>query len=662
VQGLAAATAVQPDVRLPEIVAARMVDDQLDIRLAAPHPTPPPGPWTVDESGCWWSIRVGDDLPAAATDADQQLAPYPTLVAVGHDQTGGNWLLDLESAGALALTGDPGRCLDLGRFIAAELAVNAWSDQLTVTMVGFGAELVPLNPDRLRYTDDLNSAASLLAGDLRTVLEARATVGIDVLSGRMRGVAGDSWMPQVLLVAPQVTHVGADDGTLERLLTSLREHPERTAVAVVLVGEQESTWSAMVPAAIAADGSLSIPGLGLQMTAQQLPAEQVGALGSLLAHASMVTDSPMPAAAGSKPYERFVDAAGGLRPEFTLPRAPLGPATPTLVPAGATAITIRTAPSEIVVGSATSVLPYADEAYLRDGATTEQDLQALAPRVDDERRAAIIAANASLDVDLADWRDQHSMTPKLILLGPVELRAHGTRPPKRISYYTEVAAFLATRDHGATAEQVAAAFEVSMTSIYSRLTVVRNWLGTNPATGEKYLPDSTKSDAGQARGVGVYECDGLLVDAELFRRLRARGEALGGDEGIAYLEAALSLVEGPPFDHLRPGGYGWLADKPLDHYLAAGIVDVAHTVHLHHLHAGNLEQARTAAETAQKAAPYEDTPRLDLVAVMRATGHSEEADRYLREEICNRSEDGEAPDDLPERTEAVVREWQSRAS
>ena len=201
-----------------------------------------------------------------------------------------------------------------------------------------------------------------------------------------------------------------------------------------------------------------------------------------------------------------------------------------------------------------------------------------------------------------------------------------------------------------------------MTSIYSRLTVVRNWLGTNPATGAKYLPDSTKSDAGQARGVGVYESDGLLVDAELFRRLRARGEALGGEDGIDYLEAALSLVQGPPFDHLRPGGYGWLADTPLDHYLAAGIVDVAHTVHLHHLHAGNLEQARTAAETAQKAAPYEDTPRLDLVAVMRAAGHSEEADRYLREEICNRSEDGEAPDDLPERTEAVVREWQSRAS
>jgi hypothetical protein len=47
---------------------------------------------------------------------------------------------------------------------------------------------------------------------------------------------------------------------------------------------------------------------------------------------------------------------------------------------------------------------------------------------------------------------------------------------------------------------------------------------------------------------------------------------------------------------------------------------------------------------------------------MRAAGHGEEADRYLREEICNRSDDGEAPDDLPQRTQALVCAWQSRAS
>jgi hypothetical protein len=371
----------------------------------------------------------------------------------------------------------------------------------------------------------------------------------------------------------------------------------------------------------------------------------------------------MPAAGGSKPYERFVDAAGALRPEFTLPRGTRGPVAPA---AGPTSIVIRPASPETPdpggTGWATSVLPHDDEAYLCDGATTREDLQALAPRVDETRRAAIVAADETLDTDLAAWRDPVSLTPKLVLLGPVELRAHGQRPPKRIGYYTEIAAFLATREHGATAEQIAAAFDVATATIYNRLHVVRKWLGIDPLTGSKYLPDSTKSDSGKARGLGVYECDRLLVDADLFRRLRARGEALGEHAGIACLQAALSLVLGPPFDQAREGGYGWLADTPLHHYLTAGIVDVAHTVHLHHLHDGNLEQARAAAETALRAAPYEDTPRLDLVAVMRAAGHGEEADRYLRDEICNRSEDGEAPDDLPQRTQALVRAWQSRAS
>jgi LysM repeat protein len=60
------AISAQMGARLPDVVAARMVDDQLDLRLAAPHPTPPPAPWTADESGCWWSIRTGDELPISS--------------------------------------------------------------------------------------------------------------------------------------------------------------------------------------------------------------------------------------------------------------------------------------------------------------------------------------------------------------------------------------------------------------------------------------------------------------------------------------------------------------------------------------------------------------------------------------------------------------------
>src|SRR5664279_3025830 len=71
---------------------------------------------------------------------------YPTLVSVGYTTVGEEWLIDLEQCGALIVDGDPDRCLDLARFIAAELAHNVWSDHLTVTVAGqLDAELVELN-------------------------------------------------------------------------------------------------------------------------------------------------------------------------------------------------------------------------------------------------------------------------------------------------------------------------------------------------------------------------------------------------------------------------------------------------------------------------------------------------------------------------------------
>ena len=677
-RSLSAATAGQPDARLPEVVAVRMVGDQLDVRLVEAHPTAPPAPWTVDDSGCWWSVSVGDELPVSDDNAEQYLAPYPTLVAVGHEDSGARWLLDLESAGALALTGDPERCLDLGRFIAAELAVNAWSDQLSVTMVGFGEDMVPLNPDRLRHTADLDSAAAALQGELATAVQASGNVGLDVLTARMRTVAGDSWMPHVLLVAPHIARAEDSDDKLAQLLIAVRAQPDRSTVAVVLAGDQTHTPGVARQVSISADGRLDIPGLGLDMTAQQMPAEHVVAFGRLLRRASRLGDEPMPASTGSKPYDRFIDAGGALLPEVTLPRAAPSPAQSIAV-SGATSIVIRPAAEDTediaaehveahldgLAQETTSLLPDDDEDYLQVGATSSEELQALAPRVSAERRAEILHADPSLDADLADWRDEASPRPKLRLIGAIELTAVGVRPPKRISYYTEIAAFIATRDHGATAEQVAAAFDVATSSIYSRINTVRAWLGTNPTTGEKYLPDSTQSVAGKARGVGVYEFDGgVLVDADLFKRLRARAQALGGAEGLTYLQAALDLVAGQPFDQQRTGGYGWLAENTLEQHLVCGVVDAAHAACLAYLRAGDLPSARAVTEAAQLAAPYEDIPRLDLAEVMKAEGHGEQAERYLRDEVCNHSEDGQAPDDIPERTEEVLRrrDWLSRAS
>ena len=84
------------------------------------------------------------------------------------------------------------------------------------------------------------------------------------------------------------------------------------------------------------------------------------------------------------------------------------------------------------------------------------------------------------------------------------------------------------------------------------------------------------------------------------------------------------------------------------------VVDVAHTVTIAALHAGDLELARAATDIALLAAPYEDTPRLDLAAVVAAEGDRQAAERILRDEVSNRADDGDAPDDLPERTAELV--------
>jgi len=68
---------------------------------------------------------------------------------------------------------------------------------------------------------------------------------------------------------------------------------------------------------------------------------------------------------------------------------------------------------------------------------------------------------------------------------------------------------------------------------------------------------------------------GLLVDADLFRRLRARGDARGADDGIRDYRAALRLVSGPPLSGLRPSRWSWLFEGDrLDFHLQHAVVDV----------------------------------------------------------------------------------------
>jgi len=136
-----------------------------------------------------------------------------------------------------------------------------------------------------------------------------------------------------------------------------------------------------------------------------------------------------------------------------------------------------------------------------------------------------------------------------------------------------------------------------------------------------------------------------------------------GPDGLDDLRQALSLVIGTPFAQLRRDGGAWLAEGDrLDQILLCAIVDVAHLVTTASLQQGNLSQAQAAAELAARVAPDEETPRLDIAAVLEAEGHHQAAERILHE-VCNRSDDEDGiPDDLPPRTEHIIdnRAWLTR--
>jgi hypothetical protein len=446
----------------------------------------------------------------------------------------------------------------------------------------------------------------------------------------------------------------------------MRTHSSRTATALILINDPHHTDGTRWQLRIEEHGTLHIPALDVELIAQQIPAEEAAQLAQMLALAATTDDHPIPDAAGHKPWDEYSDAAGNLRHSPAVSGATTRPAP---VPDASRGTDQGTADipaahagedrADSVLTVAKSVLPLLPDTYLDQTATTQADLDALAPPVDQATRAQVESIDPELDRDLAAWHDTACTQPKVRLLGPVTVTAQGSLPQRnpRLLWNTEIVAYLATRPGGVSVETYGTALWPDDPDIASKtkprqsISIVRQWLGINQRTGREHLP----------KGVGAglanpYRLEDVLVDAELFRRLRLRGTARGAD-GIADLQAALDLVAGGPFSGRRPEGYRWLADDALDHIYAGMIVDVAHIVATHHLAAGEPELAASAAHIALKAGSSEDVPLLDLVAACDAQGNRAEADAYIKRILANH--DAEVEEDLPPRTAEILhrRQW-----
>ena len=536
-----------------------------------------------------------------------QPAPYPALVSFAEDSSGRTWLLDLESLGAVSIGGDEERVDDLARFLVAELAVNAWAEGVEVLLTGrLAKELRDLNPARVRCCD-LDTAA----GRAGSRTDGRPPA-CSLLERRRDDDATDATFPLVLMCGPE--QEGVEDADVS----------PRGGVVALHARVRSSGGSECLSLCIASDGHVRLAGFDDALVPFLLPSNVGTEIARLMTATRVTDDDPMPASTSGKGLGPLTTADGAIRPELTAPRDP--------------------------DGDDASLLPDPNDDYLEQTATTESDLAAIAPAVTDDVRSQLHALDPQLDADLHDWFDPKSTRPKVRVLGPVDVSAVGgdREHVANIGGTVELIVYLACHENGATKDRAAEDLGWSGSTVQNRARDARRVLGQRP-DGSEWLPDAAKSEAAKRRGVAAYQLDpAVLVDADLFRRLRTRAAARGAD-GLEDLVGGLSLVQGEPFDQLRRGGYGWLLEGDrLDHHMCASIADVAHLVVDRALVASDLELAHTACRLGMLVNPYSDVAQLDLAALAAAEGRS--PDEVARDGLVDRVDE-----DLTARTEEVLK-------
>lgn len=571
------------DRPMPQLAAVHLSAQGVTLRLAQPveHLAEP---W-AGEADTWFLPQGEFPEP----DHADQAAPYPLLVTIGSDDTGGIWLINPEHFGTLTISGDPDYAHDLARHLTTQIAVNPWSEDARVECIGVAGEVRPLNPLRIHHHEQPTHIVDMVSEAVAHAERLDQTAAADAATARATDAGYDTWHGRLILLAHQHANLA------EPLRDLVTGRPGRTGAAVVLLSPNGNDDSRL-HLNLTSHGRLDVPELDLDLEPVGITSDEAAGFAQLVEQTNVLHDAPIPVNTDAIGWESLADVTGAIRVEHTLPRqAPDDPDKPV-----------------------TSVLPEPDEAYLSTAATTADDLHRLAPKVTPETTEAIADLDPTLDADLAEWNDPTSPRPKLRLLGPVSLELGGSGEPAAAATgkaaLLELLAFLATRSRGATTQQVAEAMNVAEGSVRSKVGKLREWLGKDPATGQDYVPLMHQTDVAKSTGIPAYQLRGVLIDADLFRRLHLRGKTRGWD-GLNDLTAALALVTGEPLTGFKDRRGNWIydGDRPDQQYIVA-IADVAHVVATATLEAGDPLAARKAALVAIKASPAEDIARRDYEA------------------------------------------------
>ena len=225
----------------PTVFAAHLGQENLDLWIAPPDPNPP-RPWQAADGGQVWRLPFaaisGLDAAEAGGPAGS-LAPYPGLVSLGTNSSG-RILVDLEVAHGLIAVRGPRQVVQAAlSALAVELVTNRWSDQMQVTLIGFGDGLAEISAERVRVLRTLDEALPDLEKRAAQVRNAMASAGLDsVLTGRSRTTDASQSAPHYLIMGVPPTQEQA-----ERLLALARSR-YRMAAGYVIAGDvRGATWT-----------------------------------------------------------------------------------------------------------------------------------------------------------------------------------------------------------------------------------------------------------------------------------------------------------------------------------------------------------------------------------------------------------------------------------
>ncbi len=216
----------------PTVFAAHLGQENLDLWVAPPDPHPP-RPWQAADGGQVWRLPFAAIAGLDATETGAgPLAPYPGLVSLGTNDSG-RVLVDLEVAHGLIAVRGPRQVVQAAlSALAVELVTNRWSDQMRVTLIGFGDGLAEICPERVQVVRTLDEALPELEKRAAEVRNAMASAGIDsVLTGRSVATDADMWAPNYLIMGVPPTQPQA-----ERLLALARSR-YRMGFGYVIAGD-----------------------------------------------------------------------------------------------------------------------------------------------------------------------------------------------------------------------------------------------------------------------------------------------------------------------------------------------------------------------------------------------------------------------------------------